>query len=49
MQISNKWGILGKALIARRLIKSLNTLKYDVLYVGTRRKNLYKKKKILFL
>tara|TARA_Y100000591_G_scaffold230616_1_gene201557 strand:+ start:3859 stop:4791 length:933 start_codon:yes stop_codon:yes gene_type:complete len=45
MQISNKWGILGKALIARRLIKSLNTLKYDVLYVGTRRKNLYKKKK----
>ena len=45
MQISNRWGILGKASIAKRFIKSLNGLKYEVLYVGTRRKNLFKNKK----
>ena len=45
MLSSNRWGILGKASIARRLTKSLNFLKQKVLYVGTRKKYLHKNKK----
>jgi predicted dehydrogenase len=45
MLSSNRWGILGKASMARRLTKSLNSLKQKVLYVATRKKYLHKNKK----